>query len=291
MTVTIIQTGVGQKSSHRPDSLECVLTSYAITRLSFEEVNSLRKQPEALAGSLSYSVLRHVDEQSLAALAATAAATRDLEGPPQDFGRWGIVTSSRYLGRASFIQTLCKYGKEGPWNVSIQVVPNRSLHSPASTLGLAIGCHGPCVGVGGGKDGETDAWISALTLLQQHKLAGMWMIFCGWEPEEQVNLEGAAINGAHCTALALALQPADTESCLARLRIAFDPSAPSVIEVPGKQTMISQFENYIAQKSQHEPLTINLGGCLKTELEWVPSRMATIPISQQHSLTLPKKAA
>ena len=288
--MTITQTIPDQITVRQPATLECCLSSYAITRVSYDEANALRKQPERLAGNLSYSVLRHLDEQTMACMAATGAAIQKYEGRPENFDRWGVVTSSRYLGRASFIQNLDKFSKEGPWNVSIQVVPNRSLHSPASTVGFALGCHGPCVGVGGGRDGETDAWISAVSLLEHHKLQGVWVVFCGWEPDELVDMEGKAINNAECTALAVALTPSSMEGPLARLRIEFDASAPGRLEVPMKATVLSQFEKSISSDSEGQPLTIQLGGSLKTVVEWAPAEITTISLPEQPAI-MPKKVA
>ena len=42
-------------------------------------------------------------------------------------------------------------------------------------------------------DGETDAWLTATSLLDQQSLPGMWLVFSGWEPDKQIDLEGLAI--------------------------------------------------------------------------------------------------
>ena len=260
------------------DSLECAVTAYAAARFTFEDVNALRKQSDTLPGALGNSVLRHSDEQTLAALSAVKDAVGRFETPPVHFRDWGVVFSTRYLGRSAFAQALNKFAVDGPWNVSVQVVPNRSLHSPASMVGLALGCHGPCVGVGGGLDGETDAWMTAISLLDQQSLPGMWLIFSGWEPDKRIDIEGTPLTDTRCTALAMALQPASAGTGVARLRIVYDPFAPVELEVPAAQTAMSLFETFIEAEGKVPGMTAMLGGGLRAEMEWSAPFASTIPL-------------
>lgn len=260
------------------DSLECAVTSYATARIPYDDVQPLRKQSEMLPGNLGNSVLRHSDEQTLTALVAIKDAIERFESPPDHFHDWGVVFSSRYLGRTAFAQSLNKFAVDGPWNVSVQVVPNRSLHSPASMLGLALGCHGPCVGVGGGLDGETDAWLTATSLLDRHQLPGMWLIFSGWEPDERIDIEGTPLTETTCTALVLALQPGSGTTGAARLKIVYDPAAPTALEIPATATAMSLFEEFVADANRGHGLTAMLGGGLCARMEWATAFESTIPL-------------
>ena len=280
---------LGKETATEHDSLECAVTSYATTRLTYDAVNALRKQSDTLPGALGNSVLRHSDEKTLTALVAVKDAISRFEAPPEDFQNWGVVFSTRYLGRTAFAQALNKFAVDGPWNVSVQVVPNRSLHSPASMLGLALGCHGPCVGVGGGLDGEPDAWLTAISLLDQQSLPGIWLVFSGWEPDERIDIEGTPLTETSCTTLALALQPASTANPTARLRIVYDQFSPIALEVPAKTTAMTLFENFIASGSE-QPLTAMLGGGLRAEMNWSNAVTSTIPLLRPISTSL-KKAA
>jgi hypothetical protein len=260
------------------DSLAFSVTSYATARMPYDDVQPLRKQSETLPGNLGNSVLRHSDEQTLTALVAVKDAVGHFESPPDHFQNWGVVFSSRYLGRTAFAQSLNKFAVDGPWNVSVQVVPNRSLHSPASMVGLALGCHGPCVGVGGGLDGETDAWLTATSLLDRHHLQGMWLVFSGWEPDERIDIEGTPLTDTICTALVLALQPGSTMTSLARLTIVYDPLAPTALEIPATTTAMSLFEKFIAGGDSKQGLTAWLGGGLRAQMEWNTAFESTIPL-------------
>ena len=260
------------------DSLECAVTTYATARIALHEIQPLRKQSETLLGNLGNSVLRHSDEQTLTAMVAVQDAIGHFDSPPEHFHDWGVVFSSRYLGRTVFVQSLNKFALDGPWTVSVQVVPNRSLHSPASMLGLALGCHGPCVGVGGGFDGETDAWMTAASLLDQQSLPGIWLVFSGWDPDEQIDTEGTPLAETTCTALVLALQPPTNVTGCARLKIVYDPSAPVALEVPATATAMSLFEKFVAEQHQNRGLTAMLGGGLCAKMEWTPALESTIPL-------------
>ena len=271
-------------------SLECTLTSYATARILNDDIVPLRKQSDTLPGNLGNSVLRHSDEQTLTALVAIKDAFARFESPPEHFQDWGVVFSSRYLGRTAFAQSLNKFAVDGPWNVSVQVVPNRSLHSPASMLGLAMGCHGPCVGVGGGLDGETDAWLTATSLLDQHAIPGIWLVFSGWEPDERIDTQGTPLIQASCTALVLALQPATAANGLAQMKIVYDPAAPVALEVPATVTAMTLFENFMAAGNPEQGMTAFLGGGLRAEMEWSAAFEQTIPLRTPIS-TPQKKAA
>ena len=256
--------------------LECSVGACATVRMTYDEVNALRKQSASLPGNLGNSLLRHTDEQTLTALAAANLAIKQLEDRSSDFGGWGVVCSSRYLGRTSFADSLVKFAAEGPWNVSVQVVPNRSLHAPASMIGLALGCHGPCVGVGGGLDGEPDAWITAITLLDQRNLPGIFLVFIGWEPDEHIDITGKPLTESRCTSLILALEPSGTASEIARLKIGRNNRAPNDLEVPAKRTAMSQVEESIATGT--ERLQVMLGGGLSAEVQWAEATSRKLPV-------------
>ena len=262
--------------------LECRVAAHSIAKFKYEDVNALRKHSDTLPGTLGNSILRHSDEQTLSVLVAVRDAVAQIE-QPTDFSGWGVVVSTRYLGRSAFADALLKFASDGPWNVSVQVVPNRSLHSPASMVGLALGCHGPCVGVGGGLDGEADAWLTAATLLDQQALPGIWLIFAGWDPDTQIDDEGIPRAATQCTGLAIALQSTGgttefNEADHARLRIIFDPSSPSEIEVPARNTALSLFEAFSVDPHRERGMNAVLGGGLRAELNWQHATVSTIPL-------------
>ena len=189
-------------------TLECGIAAFGVANLTGELLATIRKSPEAhTAMPLAPSVARHCDEQTLASLFAVGDAMRKMESTTADFEAWGIVASTRFIGRSFFAQSLEKFDREGPWNTSVQVVPHRSLHSTSSTISLAIGSHGPNVGVGGGSDGEGQALLAATSLLDEFDLPGVWLVMAGWSPELNVDASGTPTEECRCHALALALKP------------------------------------------------------------------------------------
>ena len=136
-----------------------------------------------------------------------------------DYRGWGIVAASRFLGRDAVLSTMEKYSREGAWGVSMQVTPHHTVHSISSTLSLALACHGPCIGAGGGPADDASAALAALTLLRRPGLPGLWLLFTGWEPELPGVGEKMAAHGNQCIALAAAVLPTAPRSGASAIHI------------------------------------------------------------------------
>ena len=96
-------------------TLECRIAAFGVANLTSELLATIRKSPEThTAMPLAPSVARHCDEQTLAALFAVGDAMRKLEATTADFEAWGIVASTRFIGRSFFAQSLEKFDREGP---------------------------------------------------------------------------------------------------------------------------------------------------------------------------------
>ncbi len=172
--------------------------------LSPGDLASTRKRPgrvpEAWA-KVPPSLLRSSDEQTVAGVAATFEAIAGMGRSPEDFSDWGVVSASRFLGRAYLSTVLRSFAAEGVWGVSPHLIPHFALHSPSGTISLALGSHGPNLGVGGGRNAEFEGFLTALTWLSTGSVPGVWLVLSGWEPEF---VPGQA--AGECLALALALR-------------------------------------------------------------------------------------
>ncbi len=124
---------------------------------------------------------------------------------PDQFEDWGVVAASRYLGRASLAIALRNFRAEGVWGTSPHLIPHFALHSPSGTISLALGSHGPNLGVGGGLQGAADGFLAALTWLSSGIVPGVWLVLTGWSPELVPDPGGNAPRAGECLALALAL--------------------------------------------------------------------------------------
>ena len=139
-----------------------------------------------------------------------------------DFHDWAIVSSSRNLGRSAFAAVIDKYREQGPWGVSVQVIPHCTAHAVAGTISLALDSHGPCIGAGGGPNGEIDSLFSAACILQQPDWFGAWIVFSGWEPELAIDTAGQPTSDSMCRPLPIAVTR-EWSAC-SMGRICFEPS-------------------------------------------------------------------
>jgi hypothetical protein len=154
------------------------------------------------------SLLRHSEDQTIVAMAAIHATLRRMgHDDPRRLKDWGILVSSRFLGRSSLIVALDRFRSDGVWGVSPHLIPHYALHSPAGTLSLALGVHGPNLGVGGGLWSEFEGILTALTWLKAGIVPGLWLVLSGWSPELVPDGEGEPIGDCECQALALVLVP------------------------------------------------------------------------------------
>lgn len=199
--------------------------------MSVAELAALRKQPGTLLpASITPQFVKHGDDQAVASLAAVYGAVERADLKDGDFGDWGVVAANRFVGRAMVAKTLTRYAVDGPWGVSMQIIPHHMLHSVASTLGLALGCRGICLGAGGGPGGELDAIFVAVNLLRDPNTPAVWVVIGGWSPELVVDRSGVPASNSRCTvvALALAQEPARAgESNLSLRRIPTSSSPAS----------------------------------------------------------------
>jgi hypothetical protein len=154
-------------------------------------------------------LLRYSDEQTVAGTAAVFTAMNSMGRPPEEFAGWGVVAASRYLGRASLAAALRSFLAEGVWSTSPHLIPHFALHSPSGTISLALGVHGPNLGVGGGLHAAAEGFLAALTWLAAGVVPGVWLVLSGWSPELVPDAAGRAAATGECRALALALVAAE----------------------------------------------------------------------------------
>jgi hypothetical protein len=187
------------------------VTGHGLFRMSPKDVPALRRRPGPIPNgwrSVPLSLLRYSDEQSIAGTAAVFAAIESMGLPPEAFEGWGVVAASRYLGRANLSLALRSFLAEGVWSTSPHLIPHFALHSPSGTISLALGLHGPNLGVGGGLYAAAEGFLAALTWLSSGRVPGVWLVFSGWNPELIPDRCGNDPSPSECQAMAMALEPA-----------------------------------------------------------------------------------
>ena len=199
----------------RPDTLlRAAIQAHAFCRMTRQEIANERRRPGPMPpgwSPIQPSLLRQVEDQTIVALAAVRAALGRLDDrEPARFDRWGILAASRFLGRSGLVQAIAGFHSEGVWAVSPHLIPHFALHSPAGTLSLAMGIHGPNLGIGGGPGSGFQGFLTALTWVGSGVVPGLWLVLSGWSPEFVPDHRGEAVEDCECQALALVLVPSDT---------------------------------------------------------------------------------
>jgi hypothetical protein len=212
--------------SLRPVELSIVAGGTA--RLTMDELAECRRELlNCLPKPLSPQLLRHSDEQTLTSLMAISEAIRNVNMTETDFHDWAVASSSRNLGRSAFAAVIDKYREQGPWGVSVQVIPHCTAHAVSGTISLALECHGPCIGAGGGADGEIESLYSAACILRRPGWFGAWIVFSGWSPELSIDQAGRATSDSMCLAAAIAVTREWSACSLGRIRFGAPALAPA----------------------------------------------------------------
>jgi hypothetical protein len=174
--------------------------------IAFQDFSSLRCQPGP-GQPLSSNVLKHADEQTLAALTAVRQASTCPTLRDASFEGWAIVAAPAFIGRTMVAASLQRYAIEGAWGMSPHVIPHRTQHSVSGTISQILGIHGPNFGTGGGPADAGQALLAASTLLAQEHSPGVWVVLTCWHPELIPDQPIPA--GMVCHAVALALVVSD----------------------------------------------------------------------------------
>jgi hypothetical protein len=197
-------------------ALEPVLAGTVVAqglfRLNPADSKAMRRRPGPIPERwerVPPTLLRYSDEQTVAGVAAVFTALDEGGLEPEAFAGWGVVAASRFLGRANLAQALDNFSTEGVWGTSPHLIPHFALHSLSGSISLALGLHGPNLGVGGGLHATAEGFLTALTWLEAGIVPGVWLVLTGWVPELIPEAKNCAPpSGTECHALALALVPA-----------------------------------------------------------------------------------
>jgi hypothetical protein len=171
-----------------------------------DQIGPLRRKPGPWTGKpFSPALLRFADEQTVVGITAILNAIDRHGLTGTDFTQWGILGAPIFLGRATVVHAILRFGTEGAWGVSPHIIPHRLLHAVSGTVSQVLGVHGPNYGVGGGPDGISEAFLTAFTLINTEDIPGLWLLLTGNDPEPIIDDQGNTTSPGVCEAIALAL--------------------------------------------------------------------------------------
>jgi hypothetical protein len=201
------------------DPVACGALAYGSIRTSFDALPALRQHPGSLPDRPGLaSSIRSADEQTLLAL---AAVLRALEAPAlrgRSFADWGVIAAPRYPGRMGVAAVLERFRRQGTSGMSPLIIPMLSLHSMSGTLSMALGCHGPNFGIGGGEGHLGEALLAATATVREDGCSGMWLVMTECDPEPIPDVQGRSTTPAEGHAVALALVRETTSGVVLCLR-------------------------------------------------------------------------
>ena len=203
--------------------LSCPVAVHATVTCRAAGIGVLREASVPGAPPLPPRFLRHADEHTVVgirAVQAAMAALGQIPGNPRSGAsdRFAVVAAPCGAGRPGSARTLVNLREGGPVTVSPHVVPQFSLHALASAVSVGLRIHGPNIGVGGGPEALSEAFVTALSLLDEPGVEGCWLVLTAWDEEPVLDDRGDVPGDAVCRGVALALDRAATGSLRLSLR-------------------------------------------------------------------------
>jgi len=205
-------------SCPRDLSLHCDVAGYGWVAMTPESFTTYRRNPgRSLGESVSPSLLRHADPQTVAGLAAALKAMHEHDLTKAALRGWGVISGPCLLGRQAIADAMQRFCNEGALAIPPHLIPHESPHAVSGMLSQLLGLHGPNLSAGGGPGAVEDALLCAATVLAGDGLPGLWLVLTEFSPESiPSGPQGAGLACAPwvCHAVALALVPEGSRQAL-----------------------------------------------------------------------------
>jgi hypothetical protein len=188
-------------------SIDADIVSWGAVRAWPEQLAAWRKQPAPTPVPFSPALIRHSEDQTVAALWAACEAVAGVDGVASRFNDWAVIAAPRLMGRAGNAISFERYAQEGPWGISPNLIPHQSLHAMSGILSQIFQTHGPNFGVGNGPRATAEAWLTTATLLSSG-VPGLFLALTGHTSEYLPGSPGGdADTRVECEAVVLLLSP------------------------------------------------------------------------------------
>ena len=207
----------------------CAIRGHAYVEAPFTGVATLRDAPPPeRAPALPSRFLRHCDEQTVVTVRAVLDVLSRLEQPPAAES-CGVVAAPCQAGRIVTARSLSQLRTGGAVTVSPHIVPQCSLHSIAGAVSVALGLHGPHLGIGGGPEALAEGLFAAFSLFECGACTSCWLLLSDWEREPALDAAGGPLGDPVCRGLALLLAP-EPAACPGAARVVL--AEPSGLVAP-----------------------------------------------------------
>lgn len=194
---------------HRSDTLVAI-RGQAMIAVRRAAIDALRDvPPQSGAVDLPPRFLRHADEQTVVGVVAVLAAVARAEWSTARLAGCSVIAAPRLAGRPAAARTLSGWAAQGHATVSPHIVPQCSLHAMASAVSVALRCHGPHLGVGGGPEAVAEALEVLPWLARQAESTGVIVVATGWDEEPALHADGSGDTDPVCRAVAFVGESSD----------------------------------------------------------------------------------
>jgi len=225
----------------------CAVVGSAVVEARLSAIGGLRDLPSPSgAPPLPHRFLRHCDEQTVVGMRAVLEAIARHPEPRPSFDVFGVVAAPCNAGRIAAAHTLSQLETGGAVVVSPHIVPQGSLHALASAVSVALGMHGPNIGISGGPQALSEGLFTALSLLHApfasgiEACAGIWLVVTAWDEEPQLDAAGRPETDPLCRAVAIALSR-DVEAATTLSLEPIDATSRRGCDVPDAAAALAAF--------------------------------------------------
>lgn len=197
----------------------CLIRGGQVITVRRSEIADLARQPSpAGAPTLPPRFLRHADEQTVVGVRAVLQTLAETASDATDLAYDAVIAASCRAGQPTAARTMVALKQQGPVGVTPHVVPQCSLHSPASAVSVGLGMHGPTIGVAGGPAAIAEGLLAASTLAMSlaatQPAAAIWLVVTGWDTTPVLDDEATPTTDPTCLGFAVRLQPLTTSGPL-----------------------------------------------------------------------------
>lgn len=186
------------------------VASHALLEARYSEMEALRTRPApAGAPPMPPRFLRHADEHTIVGLHAVLEAIAASGLSSATIQSHAVIGAPCQMGRLATARVLVAMPAAGAMAIKPHVVPQCSLHSLAGAVSVALGMHGPHLGIGGGVGAIGEGLLAATTLLMSGgdpDCQAIWLVATEWDEEPALDDTATPIDDPLCRAIAVLLE-------------------------------------------------------------------------------------